>query len=150
MIEDEEMTKRRSDREKSQIPPLVFPHVTPHYSPTRLSKGSGSTYQVHQMKTEIAKKELQNALRPIRGKRVEKAELDALVEKILDGTRTKTDGTSVPNTTWEYLLRSEILSLAVRLSLSFFLSTFDYQGLTQASLSPSALPPCFVKPGHRG
>ena len=107
-------------------------------------------YQVHQMKMEIAKKELQNALRPIRGKRVEKAELDALVEKILDGTRTKTDGTSVPNTTWEYLLRSEILSLAVRLSLSFFLSAFDYQGLTQASVSPSVLPPCFVKSGHRG
>jgi len=64
---------------------------------------------------EIAKAELQRALRPIRGSRVEKPDLDALVQKTLGGTKAKTDGASLPNTTWEYLLRSEILSLAVRL-----------------------------------
>jgi hypothetical protein len=63
---------------------------------------------------EVAKEELQTALRPIRGRRVEKAELDALVQKTLDETKAKLDGASVPNTTWEYLLRSEILSIAVR------------------------------------
>jgi len=70
---------------------------------------------------EVAKKELQTALKPIRGGRAEKAQLDALVQKALDETKAKVDGASVPNTTWEYLLRSEILSLAVRLSLSFYL-----------------------------
>jgi len=69
---------------------------------------------------EVAKAELQRALRPVRGSRVEKPDLDALVQKTLGGTKAKTDGASVPNTTWEYLLRSEILSLAVRLSLSSF------------------------------
>lgn len=68
---------------------------------------------------EVAKGELRSALRTIRGRRVEKAELDALVQKTLDETRVKVDGTSVPNTTWEYLLRSEILSLAVRPFPSF-------------------------------
>ena len=75
---------------------------------------------------EVAKKELQVTLEPIRGGRVEKVELDALVQKTLDETKVKLDGAPVPNTTWEYLLRSEILSLAVRLSLSFF--SFGYQG----------------------
>ena len=70
---------------------------------------------------EVAKRELQEALQPVRGKHVEKAGLDALVQKILDGTRATADGASVPNTTWEYLLRNEILSLAVRLSLGSFL-----------------------------
>jgi hypothetical protein len=64
---------------------------------------------------EVAKEELQTALRSIRGRRVEKAELDALVQTTLDETKAKLDGASVPNTTWEYLLRSEILSIAVRL-----------------------------------
>ena len=72
----------------------------------------------HREKMEVAKAELQRALRPIRGSRVEKPDLDALVQKTLGGTKAKTDGAPVPNTTWEYLLRSEILSLAVRLSLS--------------------------------
>ena len=63
---------------------------------------------------EVAKKELQSALRPIRGRRVDKAELDALAQKTLDRTKAKVGGASVPNTTWEYLLKSEILSLAVR------------------------------------
>ena len=67
------------------------------------------------MKMEVAKKELQSALRPVRGRHVEKDELDALVEKTLDGTKPETGGVPVPNTTWEYLLRSDILSLAVRL-----------------------------------
>ena len=71
-------------------------------------------------KMEVAKAELQRALRPIRGSRVEKTDLDALVQKTLGGTKAKTDGAPVPNTTWEYLLRSEILSLVVRLSLSSF------------------------------
>lgn len=68
---------------------------------------------------EVANKELQIALKQIRGRRVEKAELDALVQRTLDETKAKVDGASIPNTTWEYLLRSEILSLAVRLLLSF-------------------------------
>ena len=68
---------------------------------------------------EVAKEELQIALKQIRGRRVEKAELDALVQQTLDETKAKVDGVAIPNTTWEYLLRSEILSLAVRLSLSF-------------------------------
>lgn len=38
-----------------------------------------------------------------------------LVEGALDGMRAKTGEASVPNTAWEYLLRSGILSLAVRL-----------------------------------
>jgi len=67
---------------------------------------------------EVAKGELQRALRPIRGKRVEKVDLDALVQKTLGGTKAKANGASLPNTTWEYLLRSEILSLAVRFSLT--------------------------------
>ena len=68
---------------------------------------------------EVAKKELQIALKQIRARRVEKAELDALVQRTLDETKAKMDGAPIPNTTWEYLLRSEILSLAVRLLLSF-------------------------------
>lgn len=68
---------------------------------------------------EVAKKELQIALKQIRARRVEKAELDALVQRTLDETKAKVDGAPIPNTTWEYLLRSEILSLAVRLLLSF-------------------------------
>lgn len=68
---------------------------------------------------EVAKKELQNALELIRGRRVEKAELDALVQEALDETKAKTDGASIPNTTWEFLLRTEILSLAVRPPLRF-------------------------------
>ena len=73
---------------------------------------------------EVAKEELQTALKSIRGRRVEKAKLDVLVQKTLDETKTRLDGASVPNTTWEYLLRSEILSLAVRLSFLIF----DSQG----------------------
>ena len=73
---------------------------------------------------EVAKKELQIALKSIRGRRVEKAELDALVQKTIDETKAKLDGASVPNSTWEYLLRSEILSIAVRVSFLIF----DYQG----------------------
>ena len=68
---------------------------------------------------EVAKKELQIALKQIRARRVEKAELDTLVQRTLDETKAKVDGAPIPNTTWEYLLRSEILSLAVRLLLSF-------------------------------
>lgn len=68
---------------------------------------------------EVAKEELQNALNSIRGRRVEKAELDALAQKALDETRVKADGASVPNTTWEFLLRTEILALAVRPILIF-------------------------------
>jgi len=80
---------------------------------------------------EVAKKELQTALKPIRGRRVEKVQLDALVQKALDETKAKVDGASVPNTTWEYLLRSEILSLAVRLSLSSYLyACLVIKGLT--------------------
>ena len=73
---------------------------------------------------EVAKEELQTTLKSIRGRRVEKAKLDVLVQKTLDETKTRLDGASVPNTTWEYLLRSEILSLAVRLSFLIF----DSQG----------------------
>jgi len=73
---------------------------------------------------EVAKKELQTALKSIRGRRVEKAELDALVQTTLDETKAKLDEASVPNTTWEYLLRSEILSLAVR----FLFLIFNCQG----------------------
>jgi hypothetical protein len=65
---------------------------------------------------EVAKEELQNALKKIRGRRVDKAELDALVQKILDDAATKLEGAPVPSVTWEYLLRTEVLSLAVRLS----------------------------------
>lgn len=80
---------------------------------------------------EVAKKEVQAALKTIRGRRVEKAELDALVQRTLDETKTKVDGASVPNTTWEYLLRSEILTLAVRLpSSSFSFSCSIVKGLT--------------------
>lgn len=68
---------------------------------------------------DLAKKELQNALTSIRGRRVEKAELDALVQKVLDETKVKADGAPIPNTTWEFLLRTEILSLAVSLLLRF-------------------------------
>ena len=78
---------------------------------------------------DVAKRELQTTLEPIRGRRVEKAELDALVQNTLDETKVRVGGAPVPNTTWEYLLRSEILSLAVRPPLSSFsLSAFDYQG----------------------
>ena len=68
---------------------------------------------------DLAKKELQNALTSIRGRRVEKAELDALVQEVLDETKVKADGAPIPNTTWEFLLRTEILSLAVSLLLRF-------------------------------
>ena len=68
---------------------------------------------------EVPKKELQTALDSIRGRRVEKAELDSLVQKALDETKVKADGAPIPNTTWEFLLRTEILSLAVRLPLRF-------------------------------
>ena len=125
--EDDE---RRSDREKSQVPLLVLvrhAHITPPTLPP-LPTGLWLGLSDRREKMEIAKAELQRALRPIRGSRVEKPDLDALVQKTLGGTKAKTDGASVPNTTWEYLLRSEILSLAVRL-VEFF-SVFDYQGLT--------------------
>lgn len=68
---------------------------------------------------EVAKKELLNALDSIRGRRVEKAELDTIVQDAVDGTKAKVDGAPIPNTTWEFLLRTEILSLAVRLLLRF-------------------------------
>jgi hypothetical protein len=68
---------------------------------------------------EVAKKELRKALNTIRGRRVEKAELDALVQKALDETKAKANEAPIPNTTWEFLLRTEILSLAVRLLLRF-------------------------------
>lgn len=68
---------------------------------------------------EVAKKELQNALKSIRGRRVEKAELDALVQKTLDETKVKADGAPIQNATWEFLLRTEILSIAVRHLLRF-------------------------------
>jgi len=71
---------------------------------------------------EVAKEELQTALKSIRGRRVERAELDDLVQTTLDETKTRVDGAPIPNATWEYLLRSEILSLAVRLSLISFMS----------------------------
>jgi hypothetical protein len=68
---------------------------------------------------EVAKEELLNALNSIRGRRVEKAELDAVVQKALDETKVKADGAPIQNTTWEFLLRTEILSLAVRLPSRF-------------------------------
>ena len=127
MIRDE----RRSDRGKSQIPLLVLVAsraacITPS-DPS--PQGSGLAYRITGRKMEVAKAELQRTLRPIRGGRVEKADLDALVQKTLGGTKAKTDGASVPNTTWEYLLRTEILNLAVRLLLSSFL-VFYYRRLT--------------------
>ena len=67
---------------------------------------------------EVAKEEFQIALELIRGRRVEKAELDVLVQKTLDEVKVKANGAPIPNSTWEYLLRNEILSLAVRLSPS--------------------------------
>lgn len=66
---------------------------------------------------EVAREELQNVLKSIRGRRVEKAELDALVQEALDETKAKVDGVPIPSTTWEYLLRTEVLALAVCLSL---------------------------------
>jgi hypothetical protein len=63
---------------------------------------------------EVANEELQNALKSIRGRRVERAELDTLVQETLDETKVRAEGAPIPNTTWEFLLRTEILSLAVR------------------------------------
>jgi len=100
---------------------LLFSRVTLVASPTRPPQGSGLAYRVRRLKMEVAKEELQTALKSIRGRRVERAELDALVQTTLDETKTRVDGAPIPNATWEYLLRSEILSLAVRLSLISFL-----------------------------
>ena len=118
----------RSDRGNYQFPLLILVPVTRTlHSPTRppLLPELWLGLSDHREKMDVAKAELQRTLRPIRGGRVEKADLDALVQKTLGGTKAKTDGVSVPSTTWEYLLRSEILTLAVRLLFFFTCSIIE-------------------------
>ena len=67
---------------------------------------------------EAAKKELQSALKLIRGRRIEGADLEALVQVTVDETKAKAGGACITSATWEYLLRTEILTLAVRFSSS--------------------------------